>query len=146
MNLNRFYFSFLTIFFLFTSCMDKIDSRKLEVSNSSEDKIYTIITDLNIENDTLNNYGKLGVFDDLVLPGVTKEIDRPADWKTFMDKSWEGKLRLYIIAKDSVDKYGWEAIGKRNIYNKKYELDIETLDSLNWRIEYHKNWINNPFE
>lgn len=145
MNLNRFYFSFLTIFFLFTSCMDKIDLRELNVSNTSGKKIYTIINDLNIEDDIVNKNGFVG-FQDSLATDITKEIDGPEDWKTYISHSMNQKLRLYIIEKDSVDKYGWEAIGKRNIYNKKYELDIETLDSLNWRIEYHKNWINNPFE
>ncbi|MEY4037975.1 MAG: hypothetical protein RIR67_285, partial [Bacteroidota bacterium] len=45
--------------------------------------------------------------------------------------------RYYIIKKDSVDKYGWKEIFKRNIYNKKYLFTIEDLDKINWTTTYY---------
>ena len=46
-------------------------------------------------------------------------------------------MRLFIIKKDSLDKYGWEGIYQKNLYNAKYLLDIEKLDSLKWTITYN---------
>lgn len=48
-------------------------------------------------------------------------------------------MRLYVVEKDSVNKYEWKGIHDRNLYNKKYMLDIDDLDSLNWTIEYTGN-------
>lgn len=62
---------------------------------------------------------------------------RPQSWKRFIDSSPDKKLRLFIIAKDSIDKYGWEGVHANKLYNKKYILDIEELHRLNWTIEYN---------
>ncbi len=123
--------------FLFISCMDKVDLRRFEVNNSSNTNIYTIIHKIDIDKDTINNYGFIGDFTDSLYKNTVKEIDRPIDWGTYINKSMGHKFRLYIIEKDSVDKYGWEGIQAKNIYNKKYTLDIDDLDSLKWTIEYN---------
>lgn len=65
--------------------------------------------------------------------------ERPISWNRFINSSKHKKIRLYIIKKDSVNKYGWEGIHARNLYNKKYTLDMDDLDSLNWTIEYNGN-------
>ena len=117
--------------------MDKIDLRKFEVKNSSGVSIYTIIHKIDI--DTVNNYGFIGDFTDSLYSNTVKEIDRPIDWGTYIKKSQYHKFRLYIIEKDSIDKYGWKDIASKGIYNKKYLLDIDALDSLNWTIEYNGN-------
>lgn len=135
----RSFLPFILVIFLFSSCMDKIDLRKFEVNNNSNKEIYTIIHKIDIEQDTINNYGFIGDFTDSLDSNIVKEIDRPIDWRTYINKSMGHKFRLYIVEKDSLDKYGWEGIYKYNIYNKKYLLDIDDLDSLNWTIEYNDN-------
>ncbi|RRJ87101.1 hypothetical protein [Flavobacterium macacae] len=132
----KFFLSYILVIFLFISCIDKIDSREFEVINNSNQSIYTIIHKVNIEDDTINKYGFVGDFTDSILSNTIKEINRPIDWGRYMNKSYGMKFRLYLIKKDSIDKYGWEGIRKKNIYNKKYILDIDDLDSLNWRIKY----------
>lgn len=57
-------------------------------------------------------------------------------WKTFFEKCKDKKARLYIIAKDSVDKYGWDKIYEKGIYNKKYLMTIEDLNKIDWEITY----------
>lgn len=121
----------------FSSCMDRIDLRNFEVSNNSSSNIYTVIHKNDIEDDTINNYGFIGDFTDSIYNHKVKEINRPIDWKTYVSTSMGHKFRLYIIKKDSVDKYGWKVIHKKNIYNKKYLLNVDVLDSLNWKIEYN---------
>jgi len=133
----RSFLFFMLVVFLFISCMDKIDLRKFEVNNSSNREIYTIIHKIDIQEDTINNYGFIGDFTDSVDSNIVKEINRPIDWGTYINRSMGRKFRLYIIEKDSVNKYGWGAIHTKNLYNKKYLLDIDVLDSLNWKIEYN---------
>lgn len=127
----------ICMIFLCTSCMDKIDLRKFKVNNNSGVNIYTIINHRDI--DTISDYGSIGDFTDSINGNMEKEIDRPIDWGTYINKSQYHKFRLYIIEKDSVEKYGWKGIASKGVYNKKYLLDIDTLDSLNWTIEYNGN-------
>lgn len=146
---------YIITFFLFISCMDRIDIRDITINNKSEnDIIYSLSktdTVFDIEASKILKYEldgknvlKVDVshsFIDSLSRNKTHEIDRrPFDWKSYYDPYDRGnKLRLFIIKKDSVDKYGWEGIYKYNIYNKKYTLDIDVLDSLNWKIEYNGN-------
>jgi len=57
-------------------------------------------------------------------------------WEDYIEKRDSKKIRLYIIVKDSVDKYGMNNIFKKNIYNKKHLFTIEDLDKLNWVFAY----------
>ncbi|WP_395048719.1 hypothetical protein [Flavobacterium sp.] len=140
---------FLFLLFNFCSC-DKLDTRDLLVKNNSGKVIFSILS----ENDNMNNGGfyyeyqngfdktKRGDYD---APFIFSEIkkgqivangDRPRFWDSFFNRLEDKKARLFIVQKDSVDKYGWKEIFKKNIYNKKYFITLEKLDSLNWQIEY----------
>jgi len=57
-------------------------------------------------------------------------------WDVYFESIDDKKVRLFIIKKDSLDKYGWKEILKNNIYNKKYLFTIEDLDKIKWEIEY----------
>jgi hypothetical protein len=131
--------------------MDKIDKRNLIICNNSNKVIYNVIS----SNDSIYN---LGNHDDFVYKGnyiYTKEGDikmfgftaiNPKEklpsnggstkWDVYFESIYDKKIRLFIIKKDSVDKYGWKEILKKNIYNKKYLFTIEDLDKINWIITY----------
>lgn len=142
-------FLFLFLLFNFCSC-DKLDTRNLLVKNSSNKIIYSILS----ENDSMNGAGfyyeyqndfdetKRGDYD---APFIFTEIkkgqiianhDRPRFWDNYFNRLEDKKARLFIVQKDSVDKYGWKTIFKKNIYNKKYLFTIEDLEKINWEIEY----------
>jgi len=145
----------LYLFFviIITGCMDKIDVRNITISNNSENEIiYSLsITDsvFDLEPSKILKYMKEGkevisidISHSFVDSLQQKEINiidsRPSDWKSYYDPYDKGdKMRLFIIKKDSIDKYGWEGIHQRNLYNAKYLLDIEKLDSLKWTITYN---------
>ena|SRR5690554_650601 len=149
------FLSLTVVIFLFISCMDKFDNRDITISNiSSNDIIYSLsLTDtvFDIEASKILKYEldgkdvlKVDISHSFIDSLSRNKIDiidrRPFDWKSYYDPYNKGnKMRLFIIKKDSVDKYGWEGIYKYNIYNKKYLLDIDDLDSLNWTIEYNGN-------
>lgn len=118
--------------------MDKFDGRILTIENNSPNTIYGIMLNNNLESYTnLNSMGTL-ISDSIISNEKYSKLGTKL-WKDYIDISDNKKLRLYIIEKDSVDKYGWEGIQAKNIYNKKYTLDIDDLDSLKWTIEYNDN-------
>lgn len=143
--------NFLSLFLLFNFCScDKLDTRELLVKNSSDKVIFSILS----KNDNMNEAGfyyeyqdnfdetKRGDYD---APFIFEEIkngqtienhDRPRFWDNYFNELEDKKARLFIVQKDSVDKYGWKEIFKKNIYNKKYLFTIEDLDKINWTITY----------
>ncbi|MBP1221911.1 hypothetical protein [Flavobacterium sp. 1355] len=143
---------FLSLFLLITfyAC-DKLDDRELLVKNNSDKTVYSIIS----ENDSMYSSGfyyeyqegfdenKKGDYD---APFIFQKIrkgetaanhDRPRYWDNYFNRLEDKQARLFIIQKDSVDKYGWKTIFKKNSYSKKYLITIKQLDSLNWTIEYN---------
>lgn len=150
-KLLRLIFTFL-LFFILPSCVfDRIDKRNLMIYNNSNRIIYSVIS----SNDSIYN---LENFDDFVYKGnyiYTKEGDiklfgftsinpqekLPSDggstkWDVYFESINDKKIRLFIIYKDSVDKYGWKEILSNNIYTKKYLFTIEDLEKTKWKIEY----------
>lgn len=137
------------LLFIFCSC-DKYDARELVVKNNTDKIIFSILS----ENDNMNDggfyYEYQNGFDetergDYDAPFIFQEIkkgqkfanhDRPRFWDNYFNRLEDKKARVFIVQKDSVDKYGWKEIFKKNIYNKKYFITLEKLDSLNWQIEY----------
>lgn len=143
------------IVFILTGCMDRLDNRYLTIANNSDKVIYNIIS----PNESLNGSGHYDEYlrdektyiytrEDSINKFVFLEIkpninmntnDRPRNWDLYFESINDKKMRLFIIDKDSVDKYGWKEIFKKNIYNKKYLFTIKDLDSLNWKITYDGN-------
>jgi hypothetical protein len=132
--------------------MDKTDTRDLMVLNKSKRTIYAIIS----KNDNMNSSSFYDEFEhdenyvytreDSINRFIFEKIepntkyashDRPQNWDVFFRSINDKKMRLFIVAKDSVDKYGWNKIFKKNIYNEKYYLSIKELDNMKWEIEYN---------
>jgi hypothetical protein len=144
---------FLLIFILLNFCScDKLDTRELVVKNNSDQMIYSILS----ENDSMNGSGfyyeyqdgfdesKRGdydspfIFEKIMSGKMIANSDRPRYWDNYFQRLEDKKARLFIVEKDSVDKYGWKKIFAKNIYNKKYFITLEKLDSLKWQIEYKR--------
>lgn len=145
---------FKVIIFLFVlfnfCCCDKLDTRDIFVKNNSDKVIFSIFSD----NDNMNNAGfyyeyqdgfdesKRGdydapfIFTEIKKGQIVANYDTPRYWDTFFNTQEDKKARLFIVEKDSIEKYGWKEIFNKNIYNKKYLITLEQLDSLNWQIEY----------
>lgn len=127
----------LISFVLLISCIGhKTDGRYITTHNNSTNSIYCFYTkkELNSLIDSIPNMGK----ESLPKEDVISIIVLPF-WEEYIKTCDNQKLRYYIIKKDSVDKYGWKEIFKKNIYNKKYLFTIKDLDSLNWSITYDVN-------
>ena len=146
--------NFLSLFLLFNFCScDKYDSRELLVKNSSNKLIFSILSKTDNMNEAGFYYEYQNGFDetkrgDYDVPFIFEEIkngqtignhDTPRFWDNYFNELEDKKARLFIVQKDSLDKYGWKEIFKKNIYNKKYYLTMKQLDSLNWTITYDGN-------
>lgn len=79
------------------------------------------------------------IVSDSIMPNESHSKLGTKLWEDYIGLSKDKKMRLYIVEKDSINKYGWEKVHSMNLYNKKYTLDIDDLDSLNWTIEYNCN-------
>ncbi len=127
--------SLILILLFFISC-DITDSRFLRIENKSKNSIVCFISKVDIS--SIKDVSEMDAVIDvnidesnsLALHGMKSR------WEDYIEKCDIKKIRLYIIATDSVDKYGWKKIFKENIYNKKYLFTIEDLDKINWEIEY----------
>jgi hypothetical protein len=144
-------FLFFIIFLIFISACDRLDNRMLEVENNSDKTIYSIISSDNqigtegfyweFEYDEKHIFTKedslfLFKFTPILPNEKIENHDRPRFWDSYFEGIEDKKLRLFIVTQDSVEKYGWHKIFKKNIYTKKYILSKEDLDKQNWTIIY----------
>lgn len=125
--------------------MDTYDTRKLLISNKSKKTIYSIIS----TNDSLNGSGNYNeyeqserdnsnrfIFQEIKPENKLGTPDRPKSWDSYFESTTDDYLRLFIISKDSVNKYGWHQIFKKQLYEKKYQFKMEELNEKNWEVIY----------
>ncbi len=127
----------LTLYLIFISlvffCCDKFENRFLYIKNDSKSAIVCLITkkDLNL----------IRTGDDVLSVDlkVNKEgnlsTGKPS-WERFIEKCDNQKLHFYIISQDSVDKYSFDTVFRKNMYIKKYYFTIEDLEKINFKIRY----------
>lgn len=129
------------------SCMDYTDKEGLIVYNGTDSEIYSILSNSDKISDS--DYFASYRYDKTVSAFNIMEIapdkeqknkDRPVYWDSFFASSKDKKARLFIISKDSVDKYGWARIVKlkNRVYDKKYLLTKQDLEKAEWKIVYKK--------
>jgi hypothetical protein len=136
--------STLLIYILLTGCnYDAYDNRYIYIQNDSKEDIYTIISS-NDSIKTLNLYAGFPTnmnnykytFQYIEPDSVSTSNDKPRFWDDFTKKSKNGKIILFIIEKNLVDKNGWDTILSKNIYTRKYEFTIDDLDKVDWKVKY----------
>ncbi|GHV26059.1 hypothetical protein FACS1894176_06020 [Bacteroidia bacterium] len=145
------------------SCVPhKIDNRQLTLKNQSFDSIYCIQSYDDYYTDwyrgyKIENKNKYNIENEINETFLTEpnSVDyiHNTSWKLAESYSTGNKIRFFIIAKDSVNKYGWDTIVQNTIYSKKYEYNIHELDSIQWTIIYSgpafdltKNTMMDQFE
>jgi hypothetical protein len=69
----------------------------------------------------------------MIKPQVYTKLESKEDWKKVLPKD---TIVIFILSKDTVDKYTWDRI--RDEYNilKRYDLSIEDLEEQNWVVAY----------
>lgn len=118
---------------LLASCAHRTDARYITTQNKSTSEIYCFYTDRELYK--IDDVPRIGL--------ATSENENNISligllfWEDYIKSCDNQKIRYYIIKKDSVDKYGWKIIVKKNIFNKKYLFTVEDLDKINWALKYH---------
>lgn len=137
-KMNRYSLIFL-LSFLLISCLDRsIDNRNLKIYNMSSDTIFFFIS----ENDAFTNpyqeYSEETIFSEDMVKQDTFAYytDNPISWEDFIMNCKDGKMRLFIVAKDSVDKYGIKEVISQSVFTQKYLIDIDYLNRTSWFITY----------
>src|SRR6187431_1797055 len=123
---------FCIFFLVLVSCMDTTENRMITFYNKHTEVCYCFFY-----NKELSSEGyyldKHSFYPEIVKQDSSCLLDivRPR-WEKYINESSDKKLKIYVIEKDSVEKYGWENIFVKNIYNKRYNLTIDDLDKLDW--------------
>lgn len=143
----------IVICFIFISCMDNIPL-DLKLKNNSKKSIYSILSDSDKfiaegyyeefqKNETYVKTKKDSIYSFVfteILPNTIESChDRPLNWEEYFKSLPDGKMRMFIISKDSVEKHKWYKIFKNQIYIKKFELTLQDLKDKNWEIVYDSN-------
>jgi hypothetical protein len=121
-------FSILIVAIL-SSCWDKDIQRDLIIKNNSSDSIYVIYTEIYPDTTLDCRLAAIGV-------GANQE------YRFFLRNGWEnelgriGILQLFIIDKDIWNTEPCDTIKKSNKILKRYQLTLDDLRNLNWRITY----------
>ncbi len=70
-----------------------------------------------------------------VYPKDYSYLDSKKDWDKVL-VSPKDTLSIFILSKDTVDKYSWDKI--RSDYNvlKRYDLSLDDLKNLSWKVTY----------
>lgn len=132
--MKKYFLNFCLIFIstVFYFC-DRFESRYLFVKNDSKSAIICIITKKELNLTRIKDIS----FGEEVEVNKEGSVDPgKSSWERFIEKCDGQKLHFYIISKDSVSKYGYDTILKRNMYIRKDYFTIEDLEKINFRITY----------
>lgn len=71
----------------------------------------------------------------MVYPSKYSSLESKKDWNEVL-VSPKDTLSIFILSKDTVDKYSWDKI--RSDYNvlKRYDLSLDDLEKQDWTITY----------
>ncbi len=71
-----------------------------------------------------------------ILPNHDHMLPTQDKWEFSLKNKPDKILRVYIMSDDSISKYGYCKIYKKQIYQKRYDLTYDDLVKLNWKIVY----------
>jgi len=127
---NKVLFLLLSALIISSCVKDRIDRRIIILINESKNDIYF----LKSENDKFEKQLYDAEIVETNTSGSIRNIRPP--WDVTIEYSKNKKLSIYIVIKDSVDKYGWDNVYKKNIFSKKYLIDMQYLEDNKWTIVY----------
>lgn len=118
--------------------MDKIDNRNIKIANNTDIAIYCLLS----KNDQFpamrQSYNDSTLNDFLIEPHSINDLDDSPiqSWDGYINNSVDQKCRILIYSKDTITKYGWKEVKDKDLYIKKYLLNIADLDSIEWKIYF----------
>ena len=128
------------VIIVFNSCLDIAhDTRDLKIINKSNAIVYCLISDSDSFTNPYIDYKESGLdkLNKLKKDTSINYPENPKNWEDYIKSAEKGKLRLFFISKDSIDKYGWKRVLTNNIYTKVYKLDMEEIRKMKWEVIYN---------
>lgn len=122
----------LLIALMGASCKDLVDHvYSIRIQNNSKDTVQ--FYESYYYPDTLIDGTKPRLL--MVYPSNYSYLDSKKDWDELL-VSPKDTISIFILNKQTVDKYGWDRI--RSDYNilKRYDLSLDDLDKLSWTVTY----------
>ena len=81
--------------------------------------------------------------DDFLKPKSQKKHMILSNWEQVIPNNFNGELKLYVFDADTLIKYNWDEIKRKNKYFSKYKLTIKELEETDWTIRIKQNLIFN---
>ncbi len=141
-------FILLGSIFLMSGCIydppRDISDHRFIISNRSKGTIYcyasldTSINELESFGASEHNNNESLLFPiEEISPDSSASITGVTDWNGFINaNSKDSTICIFIFDKKDVDKKGWGQIVVENAYLRRYQLNEEKLNEMNWHIAY----------
>jgi hypothetical protein len=82
---------------------------------------------------------KINELSDLVMPNSETRMEIISSWENYIRKDFTNEtFYLYLFDLDTLKKHPWEQVKVSGNYLYKFEIPVDTLKALNWRIVYHE--------
>lgn len=69
----------------------------------------------------------------MAYPSKYSYLDSKEKWEDILPSD---TISIYILSKDTVDKYSWDLIRSGNRILKRYDLSVKDLEKQNWIVTY----------
>ena len=133
--MKRVIFFLFLIIFLVLSCRDNPFVEKvysIRVYNNSQKRVTTFYQK-NYPDTNLSNPKPLL---SEIKPNDYIFIDSRKKWEEVFSEAPKDTLSFYNISSDTLSTYSWDIIISRYNILKRYDLSLQDLQNLNWRITY----------
>lgn len=137
----KYFFVILPI--IFSSC-DIMDSRKLKITNNTNDTLFCFWLPMSYFSDVhkspLSGSYRRGKKDSILeksntvlFPGETNQFS-DYNWETTLKHSEENKLFVFFFSLSTLKKFTWDTLRKNNLYDRRISLTLDSLQKKHWKI------------
>ena len=126
--------STILLLIVFCACPDKERLDTITIENQSNDTIVNWFSFMYPDTTINLRYGfedKISYDISTIAPKNESKVGN--DLGSFLGTK---KLIIFIFSKKVIDTTPWDSVRNNYLILKRYDLDLKTLDSLNWRITY----------
>jgi len=117
---------------------DPVDNRLVIVNESDKPLFFKYSLDGSMPEKSPYWEGfELDEIDDMVRPHSEKKMEIIANWETFIRDNFKDEtFYLFVFDLDTLKKHPWPVVRATENYLHKYEIEVEALKEMNWRIIY----------
>lgn len=135
--MNKSFFPLLLVSLFLFACPDKdplIDSEIVVYNNSTIE--IACFSQFKFPSDTFISNLVYSTAPDYFVIYSNDSLNFPGSWIQSLEEPNGKVLMFYLFNRDTIEQVSWERIEAENLIEKRYDLTLEKLDSLNWTITY----------